>query len=146
METYSIHNERKSVAAERFIRTLRNRIYKYIISISKNQVIQLTNTTTQYSTIKLKPVDVKSSTYINYKKKNNKEGPKFKVGDNVRISKYKIFLQKAMFQIGLKKIQKLKILFPGHMLLVILKLKKLLELFSKKNCKEQIKKNLELKK
>ena len=70
---------------------------------STHQVIQLTNTTTQYhSTIKLKPVDVNSSTYINYKKENNKEGPKFKVGDNVRISKYKIFLQKAMFQIGLK--------------------------------------------
>ena len=61
----------------------------------------------------------------------------------------KTFLQKAMFQIGLKKIlllQKLKVLFRGHMLLVILKAKKLLERFTKKNCKKQIKKNLELKK
>ena len=44
------------------------------------------------------PVNVKSSTYIDLNKENNKEGPKFKVGDHVGISKYKnIFLQKAMF-------------------------------------------------
>ena len=61
----------------------------------------------------------------------------------------KTFLQKAMFQIGLKKfllLQKLKILFRGHMLLVILKAKNLLEHFTKKNCKKQIKKSLEFKK
>ena len=33
-------------------------------------------------------VDVKSSTYINFNKKNKKKDPKFKVGDHVRISKY----------------------------------------------------------
>ena len=50
----------------------------------------------------------------------------------------KRFLQKAMFQIGLKflLLQKLKILFRGHMLLVILKVRKLLERFTKKNCKK----------
>ena len=61
----------------------------------------------------------------------------------------KTFLQKAMFQIGLKKfllLQKLKILFRGHMLLVILKAKNLFEHFTKKNCKKQIKKSLEFKK
>ena len=49
----------------------------------------------------------------------------------------KRFLQKAMFQIGLKflLLQKLKILFREHMLLVILKVRKLLERFTKKNCK-----------
>ena len=51
----------------------------------------------------MKPIDVKSSIYIEFHKENNKEGPKFKLGDNVRISKSKIFWQKAMFQIGLKK-------------------------------------------
>ena len=53
-----------------------------------------------------------------------------------------------MFQIGLNKnvtLQKLKVLFWGHMLLVILKVKKLLERSTKKNCKKQIKKSLELK-
>ena len=37
----------------------------------------------------MKPVDVKSSTYIDFDNNNNKEDPKFKVGDHVRISKYK---------------------------------------------------------
>ena len=54
-----------------------------------------------------------------------------------------------MFEIGLKKFlwfKKLKALCLGHMLLVILKAKKLLERFTKKNCKKQIKKNLGRKK
>ena len=52
----------------------------------------------------MKPIkpDVKSSTYINFNKENNKEDPKFKVADNVRISNY-INLQKAIFQIGQSK-------------------------------------------
>ena len=41
------------------------------------------------STIKMKPVDVRSSTYMGFNKENNKEDPKFRVGDHVRISKYK---------------------------------------------------------
>ena len=59
----------------------------------------------------------------------------------------KRFLQKAIFQIDLKKfllLQKLKILFHGHMLLVILKVKQLLERFTKKNYKKRGKKNSEL--
>ena len=39
IEMYSIHNERKSVVAERFIRTLKAKIYKYMTSISKNVCI-----------------------------------------------------------------------------------------------------------
>ena len=39
---YSIHNEGKSVIAERFIRTLKNKIYKYMTSISKNLYIKKT--------------------------------------------------------------------------------------------------------
>ena len=39
MEMYSILNERKSVLAERFIRTLKNKIYKYMTSLSKNVYI-----------------------------------------------------------------------------------------------------------
>ena len=61
----------------------------------------------------------------------------------------KTVLQKTIFQIDLKKFllfQKLKILFRGHMLLVILRTKKWLERFTKKNCKIQIKKSLQLKK
>ena len=61
----------------------------------------------------------------------------------------KTFFQKAMFEAGLKNflpLQKLKALFHGHMLLVILMVKKLLERFRKMNCKNQFKKSLELKK
>ena len=36
IEMYSTHNEGKSVIAERFIRTLKNKIYKYMISVSEN--------------------------------------------------------------------------------------------------------------
>ena len=46
-------------------------------------------------TIKLKPVDVKSSIYVDFNKENNKEGAKFKVGDHVRISKYKNIFAKG---------------------------------------------------
>ena len=92
---YSTHNEEKSVVAERFIRTLKNEIYKYMISISKNVYIdKLDEIVSKYNnpyhrTIKLKPADVKSSTYIDFNKENNKEGPKFKVGNHIRISKLK---------------------------------------------------------
>ena len=64
IEMYSIHNEGKSVIAERFIRILKNKIYKYMSSISKNVYIdKLDNmvgehNNTDYRTIKMKPVDV----------------------------------------------------------------------------------------
>ena len=38
---YSTHNEEKSVVAERFIRTLKNKVYKYMISVSKNVYINI---------------------------------------------------------------------------------------------------------
>ena len=44
---------------------------------------------TYHRTIKRKPVDVKDNTYIDFKKEVNDKDPKFKVGDHVRISKYK---------------------------------------------------------
>ena len=48
-----------------------------------------------YRTIKMKPVDVKLRKYIDSNKENNKEGSKFKVGDNVRISQYKNIFAKG---------------------------------------------------
>ena len=53
-------------------------------------------------TIKMKPI-VKSNLYIAFGVENDDKGPKFNVSGHVRISKYKIFLQKAMLQIGFKK-------------------------------------------
>ena len=64
---YSINNEGKSVVAERFIRTLKTKIYKYMTSVSKNVYIdKLDNTVGEYNntlrwTIKMKPVDVKDN-------------------------------------------------------------------------------------
>ena len=92
---YSTYNEGKSVVAERFIRTLKNKIYKYLTSISKNVYIdELDDIVNKYNNtyhraIKMKPIDVKDNTYINIDKGVNDKDPKFKVGDRVRISKYK---------------------------------------------------------
>ena len=44
----------------------------------------------------MKPVDVKSTTYIDFHKKNNKEDPKFKAVDHVIISKYKSIFEKRL--------------------------------------------------
>ena len=92
---YSTHNEGKSVIAEKFIRTLKNEIYKYMTSISKNVYIDKLDDTvnkynnTYYSTIKLKPVDVNSNSYIDSSKESYEKDPKFKISDIARISKYK---------------------------------------------------------
>ena len=92
---YSIHNEGKSVVAERFIRTLKTKIYKYMTSVLKNVYIdKLDDIVGEYNntylgSIKMKPADVKNNADIDFKKEANDKNPKFKVGDHVRISKYK---------------------------------------------------------
>ena len=64
IEMYSTHNEGKSVVAERFIRTLKNKIYKHMIAISKNVYFDVLNdfvdeyNNTYHKTIKMKPIDV----------------------------------------------------------------------------------------
>ena len=84
------------------IRTLKNKIYKYITSISKNVYINRLDgivnkyNSTYQKTIKMKPVDVKLTMYIDFNKNNNKEVTKFKVRDDVRISKYIYFLWKML--------------------------------------------------
>ena len=96
----------------------------------------------------MKHVDVKSSAYIESGKEINNKDPKFKIGDTVVISKYKNILPMFTIQIGLKRflwLKKLKTLFRRPMLLVILKVKKLLDRFMKTNCKKQIEKTLEMK-
>ena len=92
---YSTNNKGKSVIAERFIRKLKNKIYKYMTSISKNVYIDKLDdivkkyNNTYHTSIKMKPVDIKDNTHIDFKKEVNEKNPKFKVGDHVRISKYK---------------------------------------------------------
>ena len=92
----------KSFVAERFIRTLKTKIYKYMTSLLKNAYIdKLDDIMSEYNntyhrTIKMKPVDVKDNTYIDSMElsRSNDKDPKFKVGDSVRINKYKNILTK----------------------------------------------------
>ena len=99
---YSIHNEGKSVVVtERFIRTIKNKIYKYLTSISKNAYIdKLDYIVNKYNSkkhriINMKSIDVKDNTYIDFSEKVNDNDPKFKVGDHVGISKYKNIFAKS---------------------------------------------------
>ena len=77
IEMYSIYNEGKSVVAERFIRTLKTKFYKYMTPLSKNVYIdKLDDIVGEYNnkyhrTIKMKPVDVKDNTYIDFNKEVN---------------------------------------------------------------------------
>ena len=101
IEMYSTHNEGKSVVAERFIRTIKSKIYKHMTSISKNVYInKLDDIVNEYNntkntTTKMKPIDFKVNTYIDFGKEVNDNDPKFKVGDHVRISKYKNIVAKG---------------------------------------------------
>ena len=96
----------ENLFVERFIRTLKTKIYKYMTSVSKNVYInKLDDIVNEYNntyhrTIKMKPVDVKDNTYIDSmelhsSKEVNDKDPKFKVGDHVRISKYKNIFAKG---------------------------------------------------
>ena len=101
IEMYSRHDEGKSVVAKRFIRTLENKIYKYMTSISKNVHIDklddiMNNYSNAYhSTIKMKPADVKSNTCIQSSKEINDRDLKFETGDIVKISKSKNIFAKG---------------------------------------------------
>ena len=93
----------------------------------------------------MKPVVVKDNTYIDVRKETNDKNPKFKVGYHVRISKYKnIFAKEYMcnWSEEILVIQKIKNTVHGHMLLMILMVKKLIVLFMKKNYRAEINKNL----
>ena len=105
------HNEGKSVVAERFFRILKNKIYKYMTSVSKSVYTDILDdivnkyNNTYHSTIKLKPGDVKSNIYIDSSEEikilkilklrsSDPKDPKLKIVDIVRISKYENILSK----------------------------------------------------
>ena len=124
IKMHSLHNEVKSVIAERL---LNDKVYKHMTSISKNIYIhKLGDIVNKYNniyhrTIKMKPVDVKHSTYIDCSKKSNDEDLKNKARILTVIKKsmtkilnlklvtlleyqnIKAFLNKATLQIGLKR-------------------------------------------
>ena len=98
---YSTHNEGNSVVAERFIRTLKNKIYKQMTDISKNVYFDVLNdivigyNNTYHKTIKMKPIDVKNDSSAEYNEESNEKDPQFKVNYYVRISKYKKIFAKV---------------------------------------------------
>ena len=101
IEMYSTYNEEKSVVAERFIRTFKNKILNTWQLFQKNvyfdvldDIVDKYNNTIQ-KTIKMKPIDVTGDSYAKYYENSNKKDPKFKVGNDVRISKYKNIFAKG---------------------------------------------------
>ena len=147
---YSTHNEEKSVVAERFIRTIKNKIYKYMTSVSKNVYInkldvvdELNNT--YHRTIKMKPIDIKDNTYINIDKELNDNDSKFKVGNHVKISKYKNIFGKGYTPNWSEEvfvIKEIKNTVPWTYVINDIN-NRSLEHSMKTSCKGQTKKNLE---
>ena len=105
---YSTYNEGKSVVAERFIRTLKNKLYKHMTAIGKNVYYDVLDdvvneyNSTKPSTIKMKPIDVVDNKRV-YIDEHNEKDSRFKVGDRVRILNLKIYLLKDILLIGAKK-------------------------------------------
>ena len=107
---YSTFNEGKSVVAERFIRTLKNKLYKHMTATGKNVYYDVLDdivneyNNTKHSTMKMKPEDVKNDNKRVYIDEHNEEDTtklsssersRFKVGDRVRISKFKNIFAKG---------------------------------------------------
>ena len=97
---YSTYNEGKSVVDERFIRTLKNKLYKHMTTTGKNVYYDVLDdvvneyNNTKHSTIKMKPIDAKSNKRVCIDEHNGKDS-RFKVGDRVRISRYKNIFAKG---------------------------------------------------
>ena len=98
---FSAFNEGKSLVAERFIRTLKNKIFKHMTAISKNVYFDVLDdivnkyNNTIHRTIKMKPIDVTNDSFAEYNEESNKKSPRIKFGDHVRISKYKSIFAKG---------------------------------------------------
>ena len=103
---YSTYNENKSVVAERFIRTLKNKLYKHMTATGKNVYCDVLDdvvneyNNTKHNAIKMKPIDVGDNKKV-YIDKHNEKDSRFKVGYRVRISKFKNIFD--ILLIGVKK-------------------------------------------
>ena len=96
---YSTYNEGRSI--RRFIRTLKNNIFKHMTAILKifyvdvlDDIVNKYNNTV-HRTIKVKPIDVTADSYAEQNENSNKKDPKFKVSDHVGISKQKNIFSKG---------------------------------------------------
>ena len=83
---------------------MKSKIFKHMTAISKNVYFDVLDSivdkysNTVHRTIKMKPIDVTSDSYAEYNEDSNEKDPKFKVGDHVRISKYKNIFAKGYLQ------------------------------------------------
>ena len=97
---YSTHNEGKSVITERFIKTLKNKLYKHMTAAGKNVYYNVLDdvvyeyNNTKHSTTKMKPIDVKNNKRV-YIDEHNEKASRFEVGDRVKISKFKNIFAKG---------------------------------------------------
>ena len=100
IEIFSTYNKGKSVVAERFITTLKNKILKHMTAVLRNVYFDIVNkySNTVHRSIKTNPIYIKSDSYPEYNEDSNETDPKFKVGDYVRISKYKNIFAKGYTQ------------------------------------------------
>ena len=82
---YSAHNERKSVFAERFIKTLKNQIYRHMAAVGKNVYFDVLDDIVKkynnsfHSSIKMKPKDVADNYFVEYTEESNKKSLNLKL-------------------------------------------------------------------
>ena len=152
IDMYSKYNEGKSVVAERFIRTLKNKIFKYMRGVWHNIYFDvLGDIVNKYNnpvhrTIKTKPIDIRADSYAEYNEGSNKKDPKFKVGEHVRILKQKNVFTKGYTQKWSEEvfiIRKIENTAPWTYVISDINGEAIAGIFMKKNWKRQIKKNLE---
>ena len=97
---YSTFNEGKSVVAERFIRTLKNKLYKHMTANGQNVYYHVLDdvvneyNNTKHNTIKMKPIEVGDNERV-YIDEHNEKDSRFKAVDRVRISKFKNIFAKG---------------------------------------------------
>ena len=124
---YSTYNEGKPLVAERFIRTLKNKILKHMATVSKNAGIDVLNgvvnkqNNTVHRTTRMKLIDVTSDFHDENNEDSDEKDPKFKVGYRVEYQNAETFLLNGTLKFGQQKfllLVKLKIHFYGLMLLV----------------------------
>ena len=112
---YSTFNEGKSIVAERFIRALKNKLYKHMMATGKNVYYDVLDdavneyNNTKYNTIKMKPKDVKNDNKKVSIDEYNKKDSRFNVGDRVRISKFKNIFAKGYSSFYDRELQKTKL-------------------------------------
>ena len=145
---YSTYNEGKSVVAERFIRTLKNKIFKHMTVVSKNVYFDvLSNIVNKYTeALKWNQLTLHLILVLNTMKIRIKKILNSKLLIMLKFQNRKTFLLKGTLKIGQEKfllLVKLKIQFRGYTWLVTWTVNQLLEDFMKKNCKKVVKKNLE---